>query len=340
MFRQNTKGMTLVEMLIAMSILGFLLLITSCSIIQSLQVNRLAEEASNTQSKMRRITEVISQELRSAVLGSITDWPVSSDANGISFALLSGDGGLQVRQSPGGSWHNSVNTYVYSSDPAARDRLVGHPAVIVPEITGAPGHDHVQHVDCQIPIHYTQNTRLYSAHVIGYSFDPDLGTLFEVTQGGEAEQTVPFACALSNFEIANEYDEGNNNELVVSLHFTDGGVAQPQYEQGGETYELARLRITLASDEDDGGVAREYVSYIELTGIGNDVELPRAITQLVPCGTTGGGPGTPPDDEEPGGPGTPPDDEEPGGPGGPGGPGTPPEDPPDDDEPGCGKWRC
>src|SRR5690606_36065657 len=172
-FRQH--GMTMVEMLIAMAILGIVLLVTSSAIIQALQVNRLAEDATNTKSKLRRITEVISQELRSAVLGGLTNYPVNTSGSSISFALLSGDGGLPVFESPGQSWHTSVVTYVYASDDQARQDLVGAPAVIInglgeavviDQITGAPGHDMVQHVNCQIPIDYTPNTRIYSASAL------------------------------------------------------------------------------------------------------------------------------------------------------------------------------
>src|SRR5690554_5365804 len=96
MKRHLNRGMTLVEMLIAMAILAVVLVITSSGIIQSLQVNRLAEDAANTQSKLRRISEVVSQELRSAVMGGLTDYPVQSGESSVSFALMSGDGGLPV----------------------------------------------------------------------------------------------------------------------------------------------------------------------------------------------------------------------------------------------------
>lgn len=296
-FRQH--GMTMVEMLIAMAILGIVLLVTSSAIIQALQVNRLAEDATNTQSKLRRITEVISQELRSAVLGGLTNYPVNTSGSSISFALLSGDGGLPVFESPGQSWHNSVVTYVYASDDQARQDLVGAPAVIIngrgeavviDQITGAPGHDMVQHVNCQIPIDYTPNTRIYSASALGFEYDIDAQTLFQVTYDRHGESRVPFAFGLAGFDIAYEYDGGAGNVAVRSTPYVDGnGVPQPRYEVAGVTYDLARLRVTLASEADGERTPREYVAYIELTGIGNDAQGPRFVNEVVPCNQNGGG---------------------------------------------------
>lgn len=298
---RRVQGLTLVEMLIVLAILGFVLLITSSGIIQALQVNRLVEDGTNTQAKLRRVTEITSQELRSAVLGGLTDFPVASSSQGLSFALLGGDGGMPVTDSPGGSWHNSVVTYVYSTDDSARSSLIGSPALIingdgravfVDEITGAPGHDKVQHNNCTIPIDYTPNTRLYSAAAFGLEFVEAEQTLYQVTWNGSGQHRAPFAFGISAFEVQYEYSGPGGMIPLPEPHRDGAGNPQPIFELGGHEYEIARLRVSIASAADGERSPREYSTYIELAGIGNDLDVARTITEIVPCGA-GGGSGNP-----------------------------------------------
>lgn len=349
------RGMTLVEMLIAMAILGIVLLITSSGIIQSLQVNRLAEDAANTQSKLRRISEVISQELRSAVMGGLTNLPVNSDSSGISFALLSGDGGLPVTGNP-----HQLRTQVFASDPAALEELVGAPALIIDgagtailidEIDNTSGSE-LYHDSCAIIKNHPVNTRLYSASALGFSYNADTQILSQHTLDQHGLQEVPFAFGLSRFEIAYEYDAGGGNTQVLNAPAPSGSphFPSPEFDQGGETYQLARLRLTIASNSEDDDIEREYVSYIELSGIGNDARQTRTIARFEPCGTfvaetppgepdpgSGGSPGT----GDPGDPGEPDNPSDPGEPGG-GDDDDDDDDNDDDRNEGCGKrwWSC
>lgn len=323
-YRRNGKGdrsagLTLVEMLVALAILGLVIALTSGGIVQSLMVNRLQEEATNTQSKMRRVTEVITQELRSAVLGGITNFPIASTDRSISFALLSGDGGVTVLPRPGESWWNSNNTLVYASDPSVLQDLVGHPAVmingqgqalIIPEITGVPGtNDRVNHNNCEISIPYDPATRLYSARALTFQYVPDDQVLYQIVLDSSGAQSVPFAFDLADFAIAYEYSSVDDKVVLSAPYQDENGNAQPTYEAAdGTTYELSRIRVTLATADEGGSVGRSYVSYVELTGLGDDARPVSSITVCDNEGSGGVGPG----------------------PGGGGGGGGDPQDPPDD----------
>lgn len=285
MRRQRNAGLTLVEMLIVMAILGIVLLVTSGGIIQALQVNRVAEDATNTQSKLRRVTEVITQELRTAVLGGITDYPVLSSSDSISFALLTGDGGIAVTEDPGGSAASSV----YASDPSALADMVGHPAVminndgqamIIPRVSGYSGNSRVFHDSCAVSIPYDTNTRLYRAASLGFWHDPGNRILYQTTFHDGAESTVPFAFDLEVFRIEYEYASASGIDLRNEPFIGSNGEPQPTYVSGGDEYELARLRLTLASSSDGDRAPREYVSYIELTGLGNEI---RPVTSMHNC---------------------------------------------------------
>ncbi len=321
---RSGAGMTLVEILIAMAILGIVLMLTSSGIVQSLQVNRLVDDSTNTQAKLRRITEVVSQELRSAVMGGLTDFPVTPSSSSISFALISGDGGLPVTTNP-----NSRRTGVFTSDPGTLSELVGSPALIIDghgrailisEIEGVSGSELV-HNQCPIDFDHPVNTRVYGASALGFSYNADEETLYQLTLDAQGLNSVPFAFGLTRFQIAYEYGAGAGNTRVLEQPRFVGDVPQIEFTEDGTIYRLSRLRLTLASVAEGSDLEREYVSYVEMTGIGNDFERQRTISEFVPCGT-----GVP---EDPGGPG-------PGGPGGedpgPGGPG----DPGDDPDPGDG----
>ena len=91
-----SNGFTLVEALIALAILGLVLGIAFAAISQGLRVQSGQEAATATQARLRRITEVFTQEIRSAVLGAVSNTPYTSGANSISFMLLDGGAGFQV----------------------------------------------------------------------------------------------------------------------------------------------------------------------------------------------------------------------------------------------------
>lgn len=342
--------MTLVEMLIALAILATVILVTSSGIVQGLLVNRMQEEATNTQSKLRRITEVVAQDLRSAVLGGITNFPVPATSNGISFALLSGDGGFTVLSD--GDFGVGEYTSVYSSDPDALNSLKDRPAVmlngdgkavVVPRVTDVTG-SRIRHADCRITIGYDPATRVFSAMALGFDYDPDTKTLSQVLVDSDGQKSVPFAFGLSRFEIAYEYTGDDGTVDLRSIPWRDAnGHPQPTFEAAGVDYELSRLRLTLATEPGDGELEREYVGYVELTGLGNSW---RPVNSLTACGAPlpgddpgdddgdpgddGGGPGDDggdPGDDGGDGPG---DDDDDGGPGSGGGGG-------DDDDDDCDK---
>jgi len=305
--------MTLVEMLIALGVLGMVIVAATSGIFQSLLVNRLQEDATNTQSKLRRVTEIVSQELRSAVLGTVSDYPASSGEQSVSFTLLSGDGGIVVEPSPGNAWGNSSVTYVYASDREVVDALVGGPAVLVngrgeavfiPEIhnvggswsgSGSGNGPNVVHPGCAIPIDYTPNTRLYSVFALGFRYSPDEQILYQASYGKDGLVEEPMAFRLTDFKLGYEYSSNAGTFVESEPRRDANGAPQPEVEDGGTTYELTRLHLSMEAEA--GDVGREYTTFIELSGLGNEA---RPIISMVECAqSSGGGPGN--GGSEPGG---------------------------------------
>src|SRR5690554_2639513 len=94
--RGRSIGITLVELLVALAVFGVVLAMTYTAITGSLRVQAAQEAATTSQAKLRRVVEVISQHLRSAVFGSITDDPFEAGSQQVSFMLLAGGAGYPV----------------------------------------------------------------------------------------------------------------------------------------------------------------------------------------------------------------------------------------------------
>lgn len=308
---RRVRGMTLLEMLIALVILSVVLLITTTTIVMGLRVNRVQEDATSSQAKLRRIVEVQTQELRGAVMGAISDYPVTSGPRAVSFGLLAGDGGLEVEDRPGVSWGTANNTFVYSSDPSVLDDFVGGPALMVngngeslliPMITGAPAADRLNHNGCKISIPYTQNTRLFRVSALGMRYDPDDRTLYQVELAPDTGEIVeiPVAFDLTDTSFRYEYQSPSSVQILDSPRRDASGRPQIEYDDGGETYELARLQLVLATEAGEGRGVREYVSYVEMRGLGNDDRV--TAPALCEGGGTGSG-GSGGGDDDPGGAG-------------------------------------
>jgi len=69
----KNRGFTLIETLIALAIFMILIGMVFQTTTRYLQVRAEQDAATTAQAKLRRIVEVFTQDLRSAVLGAITD---------------------------------------------------------------------------------------------------------------------------------------------------------------------------------------------------------------------------------------------------------------------------
>jgi len=90
------RGFTLVELLLALAILATLLAVAYGGVIQFMQSRSDLEAAINAQAKLRRIVEVFTQDLRSAVFGGLSATPYPSGNASVSFALIEGGAGYPV----------------------------------------------------------------------------------------------------------------------------------------------------------------------------------------------------------------------------------------------------
>jgi prepilin-type N-terminal cleavage/methylation domain-containing protein len=117
---RKNKGFTTTELLIAMVIFGIVIALASGAVVQYLHIQSDQEAITSAQSKLRRVTELVTQELRSAVLGSITNSPYASDHDSVSFLLLDGGAGYSVLPPDSGNNADfpSANSFSVSSSAA------------------------------------------------------------------------------------------------------------------------------------------------------------------------------------------------------------------------------
>jgi prepilin-type N-terminal cleavage/methylation domain-containing protein len=263
LMNSKNKGFTIVELLIAMAIFGILIAIASGAIVQYLRIQSDQEAITSAQSKLRRVTELVSQELRSAVFGSIINSPYTSDKSAISFLLLEGGAGYAVNPHDSGnnnSFMSAANLTINSSatDTAAlgiadNDQLLmvnGNGQALffnVGNITKTGQDWRIVHPGCGNTIDYTPGTTLlFKVRSFGIKHDKPSKEL-RATDGSTPEQ--PLAYNITNFRVDYVYND----------------VPQGTYDPS-KVNDLDRLQIVISTEELSRGksIERTYSSQIEL----------------------------------------------------------------------------
>jgi len=279
------KGFTLIETLIALAIFMVLIGIVFQTTTSYLRARAEQDAATNAQAKLRRIVEVLTQDIRSTIMGAITDTPYESDQDSVSFALIDGTAYNA----------NRYITYAYFVDVTSLDtpsfsgsgyammaNNVGD-AVIFPVsavLPVGPGRWRIIHASCQNTIPYTINTLVFPVRPMGIRYDANNKTLFANYGAGE----VPYAFNITEFQIDYVYlDNDSGNTVINPSGYNPSG--RPPYKQfggsSGNRYTLQRLRITIATTEESAHgktVTRKLVSNVDLSN-----NATYNIRGVVPC---------------------------------------------------------
>lgn len=276
MRRRATAGFTLVEALIALGVLAIVLAIAYGAISQGLRVQSGQEAATATQARLRRITEVFTQEIRSAVLGAVSNTPYTSGNSAVSFMLLDGGAGFQVTAISGSS--NNIRVVASDAEIGPKNTQVmlvdaGGQAVLFNVGSNTDGSGGTRLVtptgsSCFTGLAATasganRNALLFRVKTLGLSYD-GTDTLYQRERNGAAQA---LAFNLSGVNITYVY-EGKDTKKLYSLTtpLLDGGLPSRNGVHGGEPVELLRLQLELSSEGHSlgGTVERSYVSQVEL----------------------------------------------------------------------------
>lgn len=298
---KRQQGFTLLEALIALFVFGIVAAIATAGVVNVLRVQALNEAVTSSQAKLRRVTEVFTQELRSAVLGGVTNSPYSSGPNQISFLLLDGGAGYQVLPHDSGSndsFKAATNVQISTSGPLATvvadldDSQVlmvnANGDAVVLDVTnvtqnGGSGSNtyRLAHPACANTIDYTTNTLIMSVRSLGLSYDPVTGNLNQRT--GATGAAVPLAFDLDGLDLEYVYQESDGTPHVLTSPLLEGGVPVKEGLISSAPVTLMRVQLTVSASEVTTGnrpVSRSYTGQVEMSA-----NPSFSIDKVVACGT-------------------------------------------------------
>jgi len=293
------QGFTLLEALIALAVFGIVATIATTGVVDALRVQATNEAATSAQAKLRRVTEVFTQELRSAVLGGVTDSPYESGAHQISFLLLDGGAGYQVLPHDSGnnnSFKNATNVEIASGATLAEVRadlddsevlmVNANGDAVILDITNVQQNGgsssarfRLAHPACANTIDFTNNTLIMSVRSLGLSYDTATGDLFQRVGGGAA---VPLAFELDDVALEYVYRSEDGDLHVFDAPLVEDGAPARESSVDGEAVTLMRVQLTVAASELSFGgreVTRSYTGQVELSS-----NPSFQINRVVDCG--------------------------------------------------------
>lgn len=265
-------------MLVALAIFSIVMSIVTVGISSVLKTQGVSEATTSSQAKLRRVTEVFTQELRSAVLGGITNEPYAPDAQKISFMLLAGGAGYQVIKD--GGFKNKTTTRIIAPvDDAADTGLSGGQVLLVnpngvgvildvdsvTAVSGGSGIEYdVLHSTCTNSIGFGEGMLLFQVQTLGFSYDADERTLYETTGNGSQ---VAVAFDIDDFRLDYVYTKGDGTPVVWDAPKTDGsGAPLRETKIGGDPVTLSRIQMVIGTDAvgATGNASRTYSGIVEL----------------------------------------------------------------------------
>lgn len=280
----------MVEVLIAVAIFGAVLSIAYGGIVTALRVQADQEVITSAQARLRRVVEVVTQDIRSAVFGSVTATPYASGEGSISFMLLSGAAGFPVEDSAGFSLATSSVVAARSAEAnlLSGKRVVmvngnGQGVVFSVSSVSDLGNNRFQlnHGTCRNTIENVGGVQLFEISQLGLRYDDGDRTIYQSTGGAEQ----PLAFNVDDFRLEYTYHTGaasaTDPTITRSEPFLSGGVPTRKYVDGsGYTYILDRVQMVISSVEQSRGrdLTRTYSGYVDLSSNAHFT-----LMEVLPC---------------------------------------------------------
>lgn len=271
---RRTHGITLVELLVAMAVFAVVIALAGGGVIQTLRLQRLNEGIVSAQAKMRRVTEVVAQDLRSMSLGGLADHPYASNSTQISFVSQQGPRYVVLPHDSGNnaSFVAAANVQILApvasaSELGVEDREVlmtngaGQGIVLYIDTVSRRGGPtssewNLVHPGCANTIDYTgASIGLHRAVTVGYAFDADTGRLMR-REGAAA--AVPVAFDVRGFALSYVYRNDDDDTVVVRDAPIENAaglpVRTPTIGGAPHTLESINVEITVSSGDQDVAV--------------------------------------------------------------------------------------
>jgi type II secretory pathway pseudopilin PulG len=274
---RRAAGLTLIEALIALAIFGMVTVMATIGITSALRTQSLNEAITSSQERLRRVTEVFTQELRSAVLGGVSNAPYVSNDHQVSFITLTGGAGDPVLPHDYGStssFAQADDLFLLWGDPNTSASVLqgqhilltnGNGDAIVFKVTGvtlqSDGSYDVVHTNCPNTIAYTDTrTMTMTSRAIGFRFDSASGNLY-MTEGTSPEVPVAFNLASVRIQYVYQKDDGTMSVLTAPLTNAAG---TPVRSGTIGTQNATLVRVGLVLSASSGTVQRHVSGSVEM----------------------------------------------------------------------------
>jgi type II secretory pathway pseudopilin PulG len=213
---------SLVELLISMAILGIVLSLASQGIIMALRHHRSQQQVVVAQAKLRSINDALSQEVRSAALGGLVDYPVSKSATSVSFLILEGGGGASYQVLSRGSTSldfiadASTTTDLNFSSQALLIDKNGNGLILPVNSISDLGSSvfRLNHPNCSHTIPFSTDYLIFSVQAVGYDYDAATKTLYRE----DAQGRLALAFDMAEFNIG--YVPNATTPSLIKLNTT------------------------------------------------------------------------------------------------------------------------
>lgn len=274
-------GLTFVEVLVALAIFGSVMAVAYSAIVASIGVQARQEAVVGAQGKLRRVVEVLSQDLRSAVFGSLLDQPYSSEEHQVSFMLLTGGAGYALGnysgpqssvQLVGGDVSSFNGRSVLVVNRQGRGQLLR-----VTSVTGGSGMQTVS-FNCSLTIPHTANTLLFEVDTFGISFDESARQLNVVPTSGSDELSLAFD--IDQFQLEYVYSSGGQAPIVEPEPVRGPDGIAREIVRSGESYELSHIQLIIGTDVESASGTRRHV-YTAQIALSPDGDY--ALKELTSC---------------------------------------------------------
>ncbi len=274
-----TRGFTLIEMLISMAIFAVVAFLTMTVVTQALQYNARQQATVAAQSKLRRVIEVIGQEVRGSVFGGVAHAPYNSNNEQLSIYLLEQGSGYTVVTEPlfaslssfkiltetapvldevllVDSWGNKDVT------PAIEASTTLFPVTVTPAGTDIWS---INHPGCTNGIDHNRYLQAFGVNSIGFRLDNASKMLMLSENGIE----TPMAFGITKFQVEYLYSKQSGGIERRSTPFLDTDTNLPakihKTTTPVETYVLSELQITVSTEETGKDkVTRTYTGQVPL----------------------------------------------------------------------------
>lgn len=276
---RETRGFTLIEMLISMAIFAVVAFLTMIVVTQALQYNAKQQATVAAQSKLRRVTEVIGQEVRSSVFGGVAHAPYASNANQLSFYLLAQGSGYTVASEASFEGLSSFKILT-ENQPTLKEIILvdsyGDPPVVAPSATLFPvsgvasaGTDtwRINHASCTNGVKHNRYLQAFGVHSLGFRLDTASKRLMLSEDGVEA----PMAFGITEFKIDYIYTKQSGGTEKRSTPYLDpitnlpAKIYKTKAPAPAEIYILSELHITVSTEElGREKITRTYTGQIPL----------------------------------------------------------------------------